>query len=234
MSNEDIKRIQTESRDGRIDRVRNKHRLWLEVASHSQNGSTVGPHAVSGPEFTQLSEDAERLPWQTHSAKLVPTRVEIYEDHLRDVLAKTRTPEDKAVLEAATDQAVSLTKDWIREHQREYDACGSEFDKAKMVYFRCQRRPEHELVRFGRRTGMPPLEYCWLIHPDDPERTIDARDYAELDDATFRKKHKSDKASWRVAPPESPMSLVEAQIKGNQALADAILQVVKGHTNDKG
>lgn len=150
----EIQRIQIEG--ARIDRVRNMHRMIVEVDAVPAGGVDVQGRRVIGT-----------------------GRVEIYADRLDAVLAEVRTERHQVAYQAAKEAAERTTDEWKRENRKALSQFPTEEARAKYVALNCNVRPEQYLNLFGFRTGLPPLASCRVVHPVT-EETVDAREWAKL------------------------------------------------------
>lgn len=204
----EVQRIKTEG--PRIDPVRNVERLWLEVESAVGGGCSIEGHAVLGHV-------------RDEKGTLVPqkTRIEVYADRLGAVLNRTRTNTHREIYQRAKESAEILTQDWIREHRKEYDGKRSQEEREKFVNLRCMHRPEHELIRMGYRTGLPPLESCKVIHPRN-ETTMDAFEWQKMPPEKRRE--------WLVDAPITPQNAAQ---RANENLAHQIAQAIRDSRDDR-
>jgi hypothetical protein len=203
----DVLKIATEGR--RIDPVRNVERLWLEVTAHG-NGCSIEGHRVAGTEVTDTGP------------AFVPTRIEIYEDHLDAVLERVRTEAHRAAYQAAEIDCVNETQNWIdakgREYRRRLES-KAPHDRARMLHMECNLRPAHFLAAKGYRTGIPPLESCHVIHPRTGAK-IDAREFQKLDVEKRRE--------WIVDAPATPQNQSQ---RANEHLAETLERVLSKFAN---
>lgn len=144
-----VQKIPTEG--DRIDRVRNAHRLYIEVDAVPVNGTIVQGHRVLGT-----------------------GRVEIYADRLDAVLADVRTEEHARVHLMASEVAERARVVWREQNADRLRKIASAEERAAYEHLNCNEVPELYYHHFGARYGLPPLRSCHVVHPETDE-TMDAR-----------------------------------------------------------
>lgn len=195
----EVQRIRTE---GHLARPRNRERVWLEVVAVPANGATIEGHFVRGP----LAREGKLVPQ--------PVRIEVYEDRVAAVLARTRTEAHAEAYRKACEVNDHLRAEWIREHKAQVDA-QAPHEREQWIDLNCNLRPEQHLVMYGFRDGLPPLESCKVVHPHD-ERTIDAREWMKLDASKRRE--------WLVDAPTTPEN---AAHRAGEHIADQIARAIE-------
>lgn len=169
----------------RIDEVRNVERLWLAVTTQSANGCVVEGHMV------RPGAD--------------PTRIEVYADRLPGVLARVRTEAHRA----AWAQAIKM-HEIAAAQERERHGLPADADLG-VLWNGC---PEIHLQALGYRTGLPPLESCEVIRPDNGA-TMDAHAFSRLPE---EQRH-----AWLVEAPMTPMNAAQ---RANEHLAATLAEAL--------
>lgn len=154
----EVQRIKLEGRG--IDVPRNKRRLFVE-ASTKAKGVTVAGHQV----------------------KPGTERIEIYEDALPSVMARTRSKEQRMAYKQASKICDNQTQAWLKANADEFDGMDPESPEYKQkLSAMCNHRPEHflELVDPSLRTGLPPIRSLKVVTPDGSE-AVDVFDFVALE-----------------------------------------------------
>lgn len=197
--------IRTEG--SRCDPPRNVRRLRLEVLTNSSNGATIEGRWVRG--WTKTTEGMKPPePWQ----------IDVYEDRLPAVLERTRTEEHRRKHKLAEELSEHARQDWINEHRAEVEG-KPEAKRAEFVdRMGINLQPEHHYRLVGLPSGLPPLEYCKVVHPTTGE-AMDGFEFAKLDRAK--------RDAWMMAAPRTVENATElAADKQANVIADAIARVL--------
>lgn len=192
----EVKRIKTEG--PRMDATRNVERLWLEVEAVG-GGCSVEGHRVLG----ETRNDDGTLTRQ-------PTLIEIYVDRLPAVIARTRTDKERRVWQQACESAQMLIDEWKRENAKVIASKRSQEERDRYVYLHCNVHASQQLAQFGYRTGLPPLDSCKVVHPENTSRTMDVREWQKLP--------ADQRAEWLV---DAPITAQNATQRAHEGLTGA-------------